>query len=65
MKNGRGRPRGFDTDVALDSARNVFWKHGFQSTSMTELTKATGLSKPSLYAVFGDKGSLYLKIRKL
>jgi len=61
MKNGRGRPRGFDTDVALDSALNVFWKHGFQSTSMTELTKATGLSKPSLYAVFGDKGSLYLK----
>jgi len=60
-KSIRGRPRSFDTDIALDSALNVFWKHGFQSASLSELTKATGLSKPSLYAAFGDKRSLYLK----
>jgi AcrR family transcriptional regulator len=61
MKSERGRPRSFDTDIALDSALKVFWKHGFQSASLSELTKATGLSKPSLYSAFGDKRSLYLK----
>ena len=61
MTRERGRPRTFDTDVALDRAVEVFWKHGFQDASMHELTEAMGLSKPSLYAAFGDKESLYLK----
>ncbi len=61
MTRERGRPRSFDTDVALDRAVEVFWKHGFQDASMHELTEAMGLSKPSLYAAFGDKESLYLK----
>jgi len=58
----RGRPRNFETDDVLDSALKVFWEHGFQSTNLSELTKATGLSKPSLYAAFGDKKSLYLTV---
>jgi len=61
MTRERGRPRTFDIDVALDRAVDVFWKHGFQDASMHELTEAMGLSKPSLYAAFGDKQSLYLK----
>ena len=61
MNAERGRPRSFDTDTALDQATEVFWRHGFQSASMAELTAATGLSKPSLYAAFGDKASLYLQ----
>jgi AcrR family transcriptional regulator len=61
MTRERGRPRTFDIDVALDRAVQVFWKHGFQDASMHELTEAMGLSKPSLYAAFGDKESLYLK----
>lgn len=61
MNRERGRPRTFDIDVALDRAVDVFWKHGFQDASMHELTEAMGLSKPSLYAAFGDKESLYLK----
>ncbi len=61
MARERGRPRTFDIDFALDRAVEVFWKHGFQDASMQELTDAMGLSKPSLYAAFGDKEALYLK----
>jgi len=61
MTRERGRPRSFDIDDALERALEVFWKHGFQDASMHELTQATGLSKPSLYAAFGDKEALYLK----
>lgn len=64
MVGARGRPRTFDIDSALDRALEVFWKHGFQSASMHELTAAMGLSKPSLYAAFGDKEALYLKTLK-
>lgn len=56
------RPRGFDPDEVLDLARDVFWKNGFQSTSLDDITAATGLSKPSLYAAFGDKNALFLNI---
>jgi AcrR family transcriptional regulator len=61
MNRERGRPRTFDIDDALERAVAVFWKHGFQDASMQELTGAMGLSKPSLYAAFGDKEALYLK----
>ena len=61
MKRERGRPRSFDIDQALDQAVQVFWKYGYQDASMQDLTDAMGLSKPSLYAAFGDKEALYLK----
>jgi len=61
MNAERGRPRSFDIDTALDQATQVFWRHGFQAASLAELTEATGLSKPSLYAAFGDKEALYLR----
>jgi len=56
------RPRSFDPDEALDLARDVFWQQGFQGTSLDDITAATGLAKPSLYAAFGDKNALFLKI---
>ena len=56
------RPRSFDPDQALDLARDVFWQKGFQATSLDDITAATGLAKPSLYAAFGDKNALFLKI---
>jgi AcrR family transcriptional regulator len=64
MNAERGRPRSFDPEVALERATEVFWRHGFQGASLAELTEATGLSKPSLYAAFGDKESLYLHCLK-
>jgi AcrR family transcriptional regulator len=56
------RPRTFDPDEALDLARDVFWQKGFQGTSLDDITAATGLNKPSLYAAFGDKNALFLKV---
>lgn len=61
MSSERGRPRNFDESAVLDQALEVFWRHGFQGASLAELTAAMGLSKPSLYAAFGDKEALYLK----
>jgi TetR/AcrR family transcriptional repressor of nem operon len=56
------RPRSFDPDQALDLARDVFWQNGFHGTSLDDITAATGLAKPSLYAAFGDKDALFLTI---
>ena len=56
------RPRSFNPQEALDLARDVFWRKGFQGTSLDDITAATGLAKPSLYAAFGDKNALFLKV---
>lgn len=56
------RPRSFDPAVALDAARDVFWAHGYAGASYDQITKATGLQKPSLYAAFGDKQQLFLAV---
>jgi TetR/AcrR family transcriptional regulator, transcriptional repressor for nem operon len=55
------RPRTYDPDEALDAAMLLFWKRGFAEASYDDLTKATGVSRKSLYATFGDKRSLFLK----
>ena len=57
----RGRPRGYDPQVALARAADVFWKAGYAGTSLDDLVDATGMNRPSLYAAFGDKRDLYLK----
>jgi len=56
------RPRTFNPDDVLDAARDVFWRKGYQSTSLDDITAETGLTKTSLYAAFGDKASLFLKV---
>src|ERR1700732_2907294 len=66
MKNdsdvsSRGRPRAFDTDEALDRAMHLFWRKGYLGTSLSDLTGAIGINRPSLYAAFGNKESLYRK----
>jgi AcrR family transcriptional regulator len=58
---GRGRPRAYDPQVALQQATDRFWKSGYAGTSLDELSAATGMNRPSLYAAFGDKHALYLK----
>lgn len=59
--NKKGRPRNFDLNEALLAAMNTFWAKGYDGTSMKDLTKAMGISGPSLYAAFGGKRELYLK----
>ncbi len=57
----RGRPREFDPEEALSAALTVFWRRGYEGASMAELTEAMGITKPSLYACFGNKESLFRK----
>ncbi|EJK88038.1 TetR/AcrR family transcriptional regulator [Agrobacterium rhizogenes] len=54
------RPQEFDTADVLNKAMQLFWNKGFESVSLTELLKATGLSKSSLYGTFGNKRELFL-----
>jgi AcrR family transcriptional regulator len=54
-----GRPRSFDRDTALAAAIELFWRAGYEKTSIAMLTQAMGVAPPSLYAAFGDKDSLF------
>lgn len=59
--NPVGRPRSFDEDKVLGMVIDVFWRKGYEATSMNDLLNATGLHKGSLYQAFGDKHSLFIR----
>ena len=54
-----GRPREFDADDALQTALELFWRKGYEGTSITDLTDGMGITKPSLYGTFGNKEELF------
>jgi AcrR family transcriptional regulator len=60
-----GRPLSFDRDSALEQAMLAFWRHGYETTSIAELTSAMGITPPSLYTAFGDKKRLFLEAVQL
>ncbi|MFJ9339039.1 TetR/AcrR family transcriptional regulator [Streptomyces sp. NPDC101733] len=55
------RTKAFDPDVALQSALELFWRRGYEATSVTDLTDHLGIGRASLYATFGTKRELYLR----
>lgn len=56
-----GRNREFDVEKALNAALGVFWSKGYEGTSYSDLTKATGVERPALYSAFGNKEALFLR----
>lgn len=57
----RGRPRRYDPEAALNSVLDVFWRAGYSAASLDDICEATGMNRPSVYAAFGDKRTLYLR----
>lgn len=60
----RGRPRSFDPEDVLARATDTFLRFGYAGASLETLTSAMGLNKPSLYAAFGDKHSLFMQVMR-
>ena len=57
-----GRPREFEIDDAIEKATGLFWRNGYEGTSLSDLTKALGISPPSFYFAFGSKEGLFKKV---
>lgn len=59
---GRGRPRTFDEEAVLDALTSLFWRQGYEATSIADITQTAGLNKSSLYNTFGSKQELFSRI---
>ncbi len=57
-----GRPREFELDDAIEKATGLFWRNGYEGTSLSDLTTAIGISPPSFYFAFGNKEGLFRKV---
>ena len=56
-----GRPQQYNTEAVMDSAMNLFWRKGYEATSMRDLTSRMKLSRSSFYQAFGSKHALFLR----
>ena len=62
ISKSRGRPRSFDERDALEKATQVFWSKGYDGVTIDDLVAGMGVGRPSLYSVFGDKRTLFLRV---
>ncbi len=62
IKKIKGRPRKFDKQQALDAALKLFWNHGYDNTSVAQLSDAMGIKPASIYAAFGSKEELFMAV---
>ena len=53
------RPKEFDREAALDEAMDLFWTHGYEPTSMSDLQRSMGIGRQSLYDTFGGKREIF------
>ncbi|HZO94822.1 MAG TPA: TetR/AcrR family transcriptional regulator [Candidatus Baltobacteraceae bacterium] len=60
----RGRPRSFDENAALEKATQVFWLKGYDGVTIDDLVDGMGVGRPSLYSIFGDKRTIFLRVLK-
>lgn len=60
----RGRPRSFDESAAVEKATQVFWLKGYAGVTIDDLVAGMGVGRPSLYSVFGDKRTIFLRVLK-
>lgn len=56
------KPRVFDLETALETATELFWRHGYEGTSLSDLTQGMGITAPSFYNAFGSKEELFRKV---
>ena len=59
---GRGRPRTFDESEALDKATQIFWSKSYDGVAIDDLIAGMGVGRQSLYSVFGDKRTIFLRV---
>lgn len=62
MLAGMPRVKAFDPEVALDRAVELFWRCGYEGTSLAKLLEFMGISRQSLYDTYGDKHRLFLAV---
>jgi AcrR family transcriptional regulator len=58
----RGRPRSFDESAALEKATQVFWSKSYDGVTIDDLVAGMGVGRPSLYSIFGDKRTIFLRV---
>jgi TetR/AcrR family transcriptional regulator, transcriptional repressor for nem operon len=54
------RTKEFRPEEALDAAVQLFWRRGYEATSMRDLLDGMGIGRGSFYDTFGDKHALFL-----
>jgi TetR/AcrR family transcriptional repressor of nem operon len=53
--------KNYNETAVLEKAMRAFWAHGYEATSMSDLVKATGINRASIYSAFPNKHELFMR----